>query len=83
MDGQGLRAGARAALPIAVGPLLFGISFGLLARSAGMSSVTAIAFSATTFAGSAQFAAVSVLGAGGSAVAAIVAAVSSTLGTPR
>jgi 4-azaleucine resistance transporter AzlC len=75
VEGEGrLRDGARGALPIALGPVLFGISFGLLARSTGMSSVTAIVFSATTFAGSAQFAAVSVLGAGGSVVAAIVAA---------
>jgi 4-azaleucine resistance transporter AzlC len=64
----------RAAAPLALGPLLFGISFGLLARSAGMDPVAATVFSATTFAGSAQFAAVSVLGSGGSAIAAIVAA---------
>lgn len=70
-----LRDGVRAGLPIALGPLLFGISFGLLAKGAGMGSATSIVFSATTFAGSAQFAAVSVLGAGGSIVAAIVAAV--------
>ena len=59
---------------LAPGPLLFGISFGLLAPSAGMSSLQAILFSATTFAGSAQFAAVSVLGVGGSIAAAVVAA---------
>src|SRR5260221_960119 len=70
-----LRAGVRAGLPIAVGPLLFGISFGLLAKSSGMGSAASIVFSATTFAGSAQFAAVSVLGAGGSVIAAVVAAV--------
>jgi branched chain amino acid efflux pump len=64
----------RAAAMLAPGPLLFGISFGLLAPSAGMSGLATIAFSATTFAGSAQFAAVSVLGVGGSAVAAVVAA---------
>lgn len=68
----GLRDGVRAALPIALGPLLFGVSFGLLARGAGIGSVTAIAFSATTFAGAAQFAAVSVLGAGGSVAAAVL-----------
>ena len=68
------RDGVRAALPLALGPLLFGISFGLLAKGAGVGSVTAIAFSGTTFAGSAQFAAVSVLGAGGSIAAAVVAA---------
>lgn len=73
--GGSLREGIRAGLPIALGPLLFGISFGLLAKTAGMGSVASIVFSATTFAGSAQFAAVSVLGAGGSVIAAVVAAV--------
>jgi 4-azaleucine resistance transporter AzlC len=73
-EGQ-LRDGVRAGLPIALGPLLFGISFGLLAKGAGMGSAASIVFSATTFAGSAQFAAVSVLGAGGSVIAAVVAAV--------
>jgi len=71
----GLRDGVRAGLPIALGPLLFGVSFGLLAKSAGLGSAESIVFSATTFAGSAQFAAVSVLGAGGSVIAAVVAAV--------
>ena len=69
-----LRDGARGGLPIAIGPLIFGISFGLLAKGAGMGSAASIVFSATTFAGSAQFAAVSVLGTGGSVIAAIVAA---------
>jgi 4-azaleucine resistance transporter AzlC len=55
--------------------VLFGISFGLLAGTSGMSAVAAVVFSATTFAGSAQFAAVSVLGAGGSIAAAVTAAV--------
>jgi 4-azaleucine resistance transporter AzlC len=64
----------RAASMLALGPLLFGISFGLLAESAGMGATAAVVFSATTFAGSAQFAAVSVLGAGGSVAAAVAAA---------
>jgi branched chain amino acid efflux pump len=55
--------------------LLFGVSFGVLARSAGFEPLTAVLMSATTFAGSAQFAAVSVLGAGGTVAAAIGAAV--------
>jgi 4-azaleucine resistance transporter AzlC len=66
--------GVRAAVPLAVGPLLFGASFGLLAGEAGMSSAAAIVMSATTFAGSAQFAAAGTLEAGGSALAATVAA---------
>ena len=69
------RDGARAIAPIAVAALVFGISFGLLARSAGMGVVAPIVMSATTFAGSAQFAAASILGDAGSALAAIAAAV--------
>ena len=66
--------GVRAAAPLAVGPLLFGASFGLLAVEAGMSGVAAAVMSATTFAGAAQLAAAGVLDAGGGAVAAILAA---------
>jgi len=70
-----LRDGVRAAVPLAPGPVLFGLSFGVLADAAGMSAVAATAMSATTFAGSAQFAAVSVLDAGGTILAAVLAAV--------
>jgi 4-azaleucine resistance transporter AzlC len=69
-----VREGARAAAPLAAGPVLFGVSFGVLAVDAGFSTLSAAVFSATTFAGSAQFAAGSVLETGGSAAAAIVAA---------
>jgi 4-azaleucine resistance transporter AzlC len=55
--------------------LLFGVSFGLLSRTAGMGLVAPIVMSATTFAGSAQFAAASILHAGGTVAAAILAAV--------
>ncbi|MGI9113258.1 MAG: AzlC family ABC transporter permease [Gaiellaceae bacterium] len=74
MSGR-LRDGVLAALPLAPGPLLFCASFGLLAADAGMSWAAAVLMSATTFAGSAQFAAASVLETGGGALAAIVAAV--------
>jgi 4-azaleucine resistance transporter AzlC len=74
MDSR-IRDGVVAALPLAPGPLLFGASFGLLAADAGLSWAAAVLMSATTFAGSAQFAAASVLETGGGAVAAIVAAV--------
>jgi 4-azaleucine resistance transporter AzlC len=57
------------------GPVLFGLSFGVLAESAGMGAVAAVAMSATTFAGSAQFASASVLETGGTLTAAIVPAV--------
>ena len=66
--------GMRVALPLAPGPILFGLSFGVFAETAGMSGVAAVVMSATTFAGSAQFAAASVLQTGGTAIAAIAAA---------
>jgi 4-azaleucine resistance transporter AzlC len=71
----GYRAGVRAVLPLVPAVLAFGASFGVLAQAAGMGAAASLAMSATTFAGSAQFAVVSVLGAGGTAAAAIVAAV--------
>ena len=67
-------AGVRAVLPIAVAVPLFGASFGVLARAADMGAVAPIVMSATTFAGSSQFAAASILDEGGSLAAAIVAA---------
>lgn len=70
-----LRRGAITAVPLAVAVGLFGVSFGVLSvTSGGMGALPAIAMSATTFAGSAQFAATSVIGAGGQAPAAIAAA---------
>jgi 4-azaleucine resistance transporter AzlC len=67
--------GVRAIAPISVASAAFGLSFGVLARAAGMGWAAPLAMSATTFAGSAQFAVVSVLGSGGAAAAAIAAAV--------
>jgi 4-azaleucine resistance transporter AzlC len=64
------------ALPLAAVICMFGVSFGVLAASdPAFGGLAAIVMSATTFAGSAQFAALSVLAAGGQSVAAIVAAV--------
>jgi 4-azaleucine resistance transporter AzlC len=70
-----LRDGVRAALPLAPGPFVFGLSFGVLAEAAGMGAASAVVMSATTFAGSAQFATASVLEDGGTALAAIMAAI--------
>jgi 4-azaleucine resistance transporter AzlC len=67
-------AGGRTVLPIAVTVALFGVSFGVLARAADMGVVAPIVMSATTFAGSSQFAAASILDEGGGLAAAIVAA---------
>jgi 4-azaleucine resistance transporter AzlC len=69
------RDGARAVAALGVAVFGFGISFGLLARSAGMGWLAPLVMSATTFAGSSQFAAASVLDAGGTVGAAIAAAV--------
>jgi 4-azaleucine resistance transporter AzlC len=71
----GYGPGLRAIAPLLPAVLAFGLSFGVLAQSAGMEGWASIVMSLTTFAGSAQFAAVSVLGGGGTAVAAIVAAI--------
>jgi 4-azaleucine resistance transporter AzlC len=64
------------ALPLALAIGMFGISFGVLAASEPtLGGAAAIVMSAATFAGSAQFAALSVLSAGGQAATAIAAAV--------
>jgi 4-azaleucine resistance transporter AzlC len=69
------RDGVRTAAAVAATVWFFGASFGLVARSAGMGVLAPLVMSATTFAGSAQFAAASILAGSGSAVAAITAAV--------
>jgi 4-azaleucine resistance transporter AzlC len=68
------RDGARRIAPIAVAAFAFALSFGVLAQASGIGSIEAIVMSATTFAGSAQFAAASILGAAGGVVSAVVAA---------
>jgi 4-azaleucine resistance transporter AzlC len=68
------RDGARKIAPIAVAAFAFAVSFGVLARASGIASLEAIVMSATTFAGSAQFAVASILGVGGGIASAIVAA---------
>jgi 4-azaleucine resistance transporter AzlC len=70
-----IRDGVRAALPLAPSPVLFGLSYGVLADATGFGAAAAVVMSATTFAGSAQFAAVSVLDAGGTVAAAVLAAI--------
>jgi predicted branched-subunit amino acid permease len=70
----GYRDGVRAALPIGIAAFAFGVSFGVLARSAGMGRLAPVVMSLTTFAGSAQFAAASILAAGGGMATAVAAA---------
>ncbi len=64
----------RAIGPIAPISFVFGLSFGVLASAAGMGSWAPIVMSLTTFAGSAQFAAASVLNDAGTVFAAVGAA---------
>lgn len=70
-----LKDGVRAILPLTPAVVAFGVSFGVLARAAGMGVLAPIVMSATTFAGSAQFAVASVLDDSGGLLAAIFAAV--------
>jgi len=65
-----LRDGVRAAAPVIVPTLVLGISFGVLAEPV-MGEIAPVVMSVVVFAGSAQFAALSVLAAGGGAGAAI------------
>jgi 4-azaleucine resistance transporter AzlC len=71
---QSFKAGFRAGIPFAAAGFLLSLSFGVLARDAGFSIVAAIAFSVIVFAGSAQFAAVSIVAAGGGVTSAVAAA---------
>ena len=67
-------SGFRVGTGYAMAAFVVALSFGVLAREAGLSAVQAVVMSAIVFAGSAQFAVVSILATGGSAVAALAAA---------
>jgi 4-azaleucine resistance transporter AzlC len=64
----------RAGVPFGVAGGLLALSFGVVAQGAGLSAPAAIVMSAIVFAGSAQFAAIAILAAGGTAGAAVAAA---------
>lgn len=51
---DGIRAGFVACLPVAIGVGAYGLVFGVLAREAGLSPLTAVIMSATVLAGAAQ-----------------------------
>src|SRR6202521_4434462 len=61
------------AAPIALAVFVFGVSFGVLAVAAHLPAWSVVLMSALTFAGSAQFAALGVIAAGGGVLAAIFA----------
>ena len=79
MDDDGPRpdtfaAGIRVALPLIIPTLLIGGTFGVAASTAGWGDLAPVVMSVVVFAGGAQFATLSVLDAGGSAITAIAAA---------
>ena len=62
-------------MPFAMATVVLGAYFGVLGQSLGWGVLAPVLFSILTFSGSAQFAVAAVLGAGGGAVVAILAAV--------
>jgi 4-azaleucine resistance transporter AzlC len=68
------RAGLRAGVPFAIAGMFVSLSFGVLATDAGMTAVAALVMSLVVFAGSAQFAAISIVAGGGTVGAAVLAA---------
>lgn len=67
------RALVTQALSLSVAVIPFGVAFGVIARQAGLGALTALGYSSLVFTGSAQFAAVAVLGSGGTIAAAVAA----------
>lgn len=72
MEQTGLRAGLRIGLPVVLPTFAIGLSFGVLAQPV-LGSVVSVLMSVLVFGGGAQFAALSVLQGGGTAVAAVIA----------
>jgi 4-azaleucine resistance transporter AzlC len=68
------KEGVRAGLPYALAGFLLSMSFGVLARNAGFSEVQAIVASIIIYAGSAQFAMLSIIASGGGLAPAVAAA---------
>ena len=74
MDGgRSVRDILQTAAPIAVAVFVFGISFGVLAIAAHLPAWSVVLMSGLVFAGSAQFAALGVIAAGGSVLTAVFA----------
>ena len=72
--GRAFRQGVREGIPFAAAGFLLAVSFGVVAQDAGLSAPAAIVMSLIVFAGSAQFAAIAIIGGGGTVGAAIGAA---------
>jgi 4-azaleucine resistance transporter AzlC len=71
---ESFRRGLRAGLPFALAGGLLSLSFGVSAQGVGLGKPAAILMSLVVFAGSAQFASVAILAAGGGLGAALLAA---------
>jgi 4-azaleucine resistance transporter AzlC len=71
---EGFRRGLQAGIPFGIAGFLLSVSFGVVAQDAGLSALAAIVMSLIVFAGSAQFAAIAIIGQGGTVGAAIAAA---------
>jgi predicted branched-subunit amino acid permease len=71
-EGMDVRAGMRKGLPLVLPTFALGVSFGVLARPV-MGPVAPVVMSVTVFSGAAQFAALTVLAAGGGVATAILA----------
>lgn len=74
IDRDRFRSGLRASGPYAAASLLLSFSFGSIATAAGVPAVAAVVMSAIVYAGSAQFASIGILAAGGGVGAAVSAA---------
>lgn len=68
----GFRRGVIAAQALTIGVVVYGVTFGLLARGANLSTLEAMLMSATVYSGTAQSAMVSALAAGASVGASVV-----------
>ncbi|MCU1692820.1 MAG: AzlC family protein [Frankiales bacterium] len=68
------RTGLRDGVPFAAASFLLSFSFGAVATGAGVPAVAAVVMSAVVYAGSAQFASIAVLAAGGGVGSAVLAA---------
>ena len=68
---DGVRRGFVAAQPLAIGVLVYGLTFGLLAFGSGLSITDAVLMSATVYSGSAQTAAVGALATGAGLLATV------------
>lgn len=64
MDGRGFSAGAKAGTSIAIGYFPVALTFGLLAKTTGLSIIEATAMSVFVFAGAAQYISLSLIAAG-------------------